>query len=1097
MAPLARPQLGAVLRHVRQLAASHDTKERTDRQLLHDFVARRSEAAFTALVRRYGPLVLRVCRQVLHHAQDAEDAFQAAFLVLARQAASIRQGEALASWLHQVAFHVASKARRSAARRRGHESRVQPMTPRTAAHEPSWHEVQEVLHEEIQRLPEKLRAPFVLCVLEGKSRPEAARQLGWKEGTVSSRLARARQRLQRQLTRRGLTLSAVLAAAALAENASQASLPAALLGTTVQAALRVGSGQALAGAAGSTRIAALAAGALRALAAPRLRPLAALLLAIGLTAAGVATLGHEPRAAQPAAAPTGAPAAPAQAAQPPGQPPVRRDLFGDPLPAGAIARMGTVRFRHAQVGVAFAPNGKWLASAGYDGTARVWDVATGRELRRFVVHQASVQSVQFAPDGKALFGHGADGRVYIWDLEQGKLVRQIGLQFEAIPCWALAPDGKTLATAHHDFANRNHKIRLWDAATGKELRVLKGHDDTICSLTFSPDGTELASAAKDDTLRLWATATGTEKARHKLPTQLTPGWQFPLVFSPDGKALACGGMGKVIHLLEAASGKELRRLEGPGPVTSLAFYGGGKRLAAAHLSHVLLWEVSTGKELRKLERAGRVVAVSPDGKLVASGSTMGVIQLWDAATGEEVRPTGGHRGWVWSAALAPDGTALATGCSDGTLRLWDAATGKELRRLQGGGNVVAFTPDGTALVAGGPDKVVHLWERATGKELRRFVGHTAEVMAVAFAPDGRTLATGGADATIRVWNSATGEELRRWQAHGRQVLHLRFSPDGKALASGGVFDSDVVLWDPATGRELKRLKGHANMVRNLAFAPDGRALASSGRADTIHLWDVATGKLLRQFDRPATRNGRTRDVFQLAFSPDGRTLVSGEEDGAVRLWEVGTGALRRELTGHGDSVHAVTAAADGRRLASAGADTTALVWELTGQPPANLEAAWEALGGTDAAAAYQAVLDLAAAGRPAVTFLAKHLKPVPAVEPVQFAQLLADLDSNAFVTRDRARAELQKAAELAEPALRKALEQKPSLELQRRVERLLVQVAGQQVRIGRALEVLERIGGPEAQTLLETLARGSPGAWRTGEAARTLERLQRGHARQP
>src|SRR5262245_377464 len=215
---MAPPRLGAVLRHIRRMAVPPDSKDRTDRQLLHAFVTRREEAAFEALVRRHGPLVLRVCHQVLHHVQDAEDAFQATFLILARQAATIRKGEALPGWLHEVAFHVASKARRGAARRRAHESRVPPGTPAGAVHDPSWHEVQEVLHEEIRRLPVKLRAPFVLCVLEGRSRPEAARQLGWKEGTLSSRLARARERLRQRLTRRGLTLAAVLAAQALADS---------------------------------------------------------------------------------------------------------------------------------------------------------------------------------------------------------------------------------------------------------------------------------------------------------------------------------------------------------------------------------------------------------------------------------------------------------------------------------------------------------------------------------------------------------------------------------------------------------------------------------------------------------------------------------------------------------------------------------------------------------------------------------------------------------------------------------------------------------------------------------------------------------------
>src|SRR5262249_41223489 len=272
-------QIRTALQQIRRMAAPGRGEERPDRQLLQDFVSRRDEAAFETLVRRHGPLVLRVCRQVAHHAQDAEDAFQATFLVLARRAGSIRAGEALGAWLHKVAFHVASKARRGAARRRIHEARVQPRTPNGPTHELSWHEVQEVLHEEIQRLPQTLRAPFVLCVLEGKSRPEAARQLGWKEGTVSSRLARARERLRRRPTRRGLALSAVLAAVALAESEGTAAGPVLPVGSTVRAALDFAAGSPAAVAAGSQRIGSLVGGLTTTVLASKLKAAAALLLA--------------------------------------------------------------------------------------------------------------------------------------------------------------------------------------------------------------------------------------------------------------------------------------------------------------------------------------------------------------------------------------------------------------------------------------------------------------------------------------------------------------------------------------------------------------------------------------------------------------------------------------------------------------------------------------------------------------------------------------------------------------------------------------------------------------------------------------------------
>src|SRR6266849_622324 len=232
---MATAQLGTLLRHIHKLAAVHGGRQRTDRQLLEDFTGRRDEAAFAALVARHGPMVLRVCRRVLNHEQDAEDAFQATFLVLARNTASIRKRAALAEWLHGVAYRTAMQAKRSAARRRIHERRRRALADE-AVPSPTWDDVQAVLDQEIQRLPEALRAVFVLCVLEGKSGPEAAAELGVKEGTVWSRLTRARQRLQKQLARRGVELSVLLAALSVADGAGRAAVSAAL----ASAALRSG-----------------------------------------------------------------------------------------------------------------------------------------------------------------------------------------------------------------------------------------------------------------------------------------------------------------------------------------------------------------------------------------------------------------------------------------------------------------------------------------------------------------------------------------------------------------------------------------------------------------------------------------------------------------------------------------------------------------------------------------------------------------------------------------------------------------------------------------------------------------------------------------
>jgi RNA polymerase sigma factor (sigma-70 family) len=265
---MATAQLGTLLRHIHKLAAGPRSAHETDRQLLDHFAAQRDESAFTALVARHGPMVLRVCRRVLGHEQDAEDAFQATFLVLAKNSTSIRRREALPGWLHGVAYRIAMKAKRSAARRRNHEARSQrnPVPSRNWVSDPadpSWKEVREALDQEIQALPTHHRSAFVACILEGKSVSEAAAELACKAGTVSCWLARARTCLRRRLSRRGIELTALLAAIAVAES-SVAAVPTALAKTTIGFGLSVAAGNSAAGVI-PTHIAALAAGVTRAM----------------------------------------------------------------------------------------------------------------------------------------------------------------------------------------------------------------------------------------------------------------------------------------------------------------------------------------------------------------------------------------------------------------------------------------------------------------------------------------------------------------------------------------------------------------------------------------------------------------------------------------------------------------------------------------------------------------------------------------------------------------------------------------------------------------------------------------------------------------
>jgi RNA polymerase sigma factor (sigma-70 family) len=281
---MATAPLGTLLRQVHRLAAGPGACSQPDQQLLDDFLARHDQAAFAALVGRHGPMVLRVCHRVLHHEQDAEDAFQATFLVLARSSGMIRRPQALAGWLHAVAYRITMKAKRSAARRRNHEAQLRDRRTDLKSVPPSWDDVQTILDEEIERLPDPYRSAFVLCVLEGKSWREAAAVLGVKGGTILSRVSRARQLLQHCLTRRGIKLATLLAALSLAESSARSALPSALGQTTVQFGLLVAAGESAAGLI-PTHIAALAAGVTRAMFLTKAKLAIAALLVTGLISA--------------------------------------------------------------------------------------------------------------------------------------------------------------------------------------------------------------------------------------------------------------------------------------------------------------------------------------------------------------------------------------------------------------------------------------------------------------------------------------------------------------------------------------------------------------------------------------------------------------------------------------------------------------------------------------------------------------------------------------------------------------------------------------------------------------------------------------------
>jgi WD40 repeat protein len=613
--------------------------------------------------------------------------------------------------------------------------------------------------------------------------------------------------------------------------------------------------------------------------------------------------------------------------------------------------------------VAFDPTGTRVVTASWDGTARIWETGTGRELQvlKGNPEDGPLADAAFDPDSSRVVTAREDGVVQLWDARTGREILEFEGHEEGAETVEFDPDGDRIVTAGWDDT-----ARIWDASTGDTIHVLRGHEEIVYWATFSPDGERVATASRDGTTRLWDTSTGKQvfllddvfdgwvrqvvfSPNGKLVASArSDGWSYAwntstgnleetfcchdeevgaVAFSPDGKFLVTGG-DKSVQVFEVDGGILNATMLGHTDwVRSVAFSPDGRTVVSASDDGTArVWETNVGRELFTLTgHTGPVMSAvfNPEGTRVVTVSSDETARVWDPGTGTQLR---GHTYWVLAADFSPDGELVATASSDGTARLWNSHTGRELDKLPSDGRRrtdLSFEPRGSRVAVASEDGYVYLWDRASDDQPESCCYNQGwSVLTVAFSPDADQIIVTYADYTARIWDVASGEQVGAPLEEG-QSIEAVFSRDGQRILTLSRLDKMARIWDAATGKVLLRLRGHTGDLNDVAFSRDGSRVVTGSSDRTARIWEAETGEQL------LILRGSTGDVTTVAFSPDGSKVLGGGEDGMVRVWDAATGRLLGALPVHADFVNDAEFSPDGKVILSASDDFTAKIFPCT------------------------------------------------------------------------------------------------------------------------------------------------------------------------
>ncbi len=781
----------------------------------------------------------------------------------------------------------------------------------------------------------------------------------------------------------------------------------------------------------------------------------------------------------------------------------RAEKTSEPLPRGAVRRLGSLRFLHGGPvrSLAISPDGKTIASGGYGsvskGIIRLWNAETGMQIRALKGHGYGTYALAFSPNGNWLISGGTDRHLTVWEANTGKKVRDIKTASNVVDV-AVSPDGRLVA------ACSGNRVQLFKLTDGKKVREIKG--GLYCA--FDPKGERIAAASGygKGHVKLYRVSNGKELRSFKTPAR----GYGAVTFSPDGKHLSVGtlmhgrGNPAQVYQWNAETGKLIKKFKGgKGNTVALSYSPDGKLLASAHYGGtVRLWDRDAGRLRQKMDAGrsyARGVLFSPDGAKVFAAGHDGVIHAFSTETGKEQFEAVGHRGAVRTGKLI-DGGAYTAGM-DGTIRRWDLKTGKLMKTFAGVEypSDMAISPDGTLLALGDTNHdTIRIVSAENGRKRGQVSDKGLHPLSLRFL-SAEEVGVVGRTVLARV--SARGKLLVK-KSRG-----TRLNAGSGAIGPEGAYAVSTVgnaVWlsrFPDARTILALPLQSIGRGRAVSFGPLGQYVAIGGRGES-GIFELLSGETMETFEIDRRKR---QYCMAVSLNPTGEYLAIADNQGEIRICDAVTGKVRKQFAGHRGAIPEIAWSADSTRLMSVSYDTTALVWDTSdlrvGEKPRarvpakQLRKHFAALASADGKDVYHASWALVRAGDSTVDLLDALLEPAEMEDPQRIRDLIAKLDAPQFGQREQAYAELAKLGTTAEPVMRRALKRVISLETEARLKKLLDALADprtrppESLRPLRAVKILERIGGKKARETVERLSEGAAEAPLTVTARSALERM--------